>query len=392
MGTVPAKPPFRIAALMSGTSADGVDAAIVDFRPRGKIDLKAFATFPYRPAVRRRILHLAGASHVAMDDLARLDFLLGEIFAEAVIALARRKRIALGSIDLIGSHGQTIRHLPAAVKFCGRLVRATMQIGEPSIIAQRTGITTVADFRPRDIAAGGEGAPLVPLADWLMFRHPRRGRAIQNIGGIANVTWLPAGGGSDQIVAFDTGPGNMIIDYLVSEITGGRETFDRDGRLAAQGCIHRPTLRRLLGAAYFRREPPKTAGREQFGRRFADKLLQRGRSDGLGDADIIATATAFTAASIARAYRNHLPAMPDEIVLCGGGARNHTLRAMLAADLGDAKIITSDELGIDADAKEAVSFAVLARQTVLGRPGNVPSATGAKHPVVLGKIVPGTLW
>ena len=384
--------PRRVVGLMSGTSADGVDAAIVDFlshgSPRGKPSVVAFATFPYSPSVRRRVLEISRAENVALDELVRLDFLLGEVFAQAVIALAGDSGVALDSIDLVGSHGQTVRHLPGLAKYCGRDVRGTMQIGQPAVIAERTGITTVADFRPRDIAAGGLGAPLVPYADWLMFTDRRMGRAVQNIGGIANVTYLPVRAGAENIVAFDTGPGNMIIDYLVAAITGGRKRFDRGGLIGAAGAVHRPTLRGLMRAAYFRRTPPKTTGREMFGDRFAGKLLQRARADGLGDADIVATATAFTAASIADAYARHLPAPPDEVILCGGGARNPLLATMLEERLGGTKVMTTDALGIDADAKEAVSFALLARLSILSQPGNAPSATGASHPVILGSITP----
>ena len=382
--------PGRVVGLMSGTSADGVDAAIVDFSTSGKPSLAAFATFPYSPSVRRRVLEISHAECVSLDELVRLDFLLGEIFAQAVIALARDSGVALGSIDLVGSHGQTVRHLPQRAKYCGREIRGTMQIGQPAVIAERTGITTVADFRSRDIAAGGLGAPLVPYADWLMFTDRRLSRAVQNIGGIANVTYLPAGAGAGQIIAFDTGPGNMIIDHLVAAETGGRKRFDRGGRIAATGAVHRPTLRRLMKAAYFRRTPPKTTGRELFEHRFAEKLLKQAGAGGLSTADIIATATDFTAASIADAYRRHLPARPDEVILCGGGARNPLLVAMLEARLGGMKVMTTDALGINPDAKEAVSFALLARLSVGARAGNAPTATGASHPVVLGSITPAT--
>jgi len=374
---------------MSGTSADGIDAAIVDFSPRGKPELPAFATYPYGSAIRRRVLDVCHAQSVSLDELVRLDFLLGELLAEAVVALADESQISLSSIDLIGSHGQTVRHLPETARFCGRSVSGTMQLGRAAIIAERTGLTTVSDFRPRDIAAGGAGAPLVPLTDWMLLGHNSLNRAVQNVGGIANVTWLPAGGGPESIIAFDTGPGNMVIDHIVAAITGGRRRFDRDGRIAAGGSVDRATLRRLMRNAYFRRTPPKTTGRELFGAGFAERLLARARAEGLCDADIVATATDFTAASIADAYRRHLPARPDEVILCGGGAGNPTLAAMLAKRLDGVTVAAIDEYGIDADAKEAVSFAMLARLTVLGQPGNAPSATGARRPAVLGTITPG---
>ena len=373
---------------MSGTSADGIDAAITDFSPRGKPTVAAFGTYPYSPAVRRRVLDISQARNVSLDELVRLDFLVGELFAEAVIAIAAEAKIDLSGIDLIGSHGQTVRHLPEPAKFCGRRVSGTMQIGQAAVIAQCTGITTVSDFRPRDIAAGGCGAPLVPLTDWMLFGSSPKNRAVQNIGGIANVTWLGAKSGPEAILAFDTGPGNMIIDHLVSDISDGRKRFDRDGRIAAGGTVQRKTLSRLMRNAYFRRTPPKTTGRELFGREFSKKLMHRARSDGLSDADIVATATAFTAASIADACDRHLPDRPDEMILCGGGARNPVLVAMLKERLVGTEVVAIDKFGIDADAKEAVSFAMLARLTLRNESGNAPSATGAAGPVILGNITP----
>ncbi len=373
---------------MSGTSADGIDAAITDFSPRGKPTVAAFGTYPYSPAVRRRVLGISQAQSVSLDELVRLDFLLGELFAESVLAIAAEAKIDPTSIDLIGSHGQTVGHFPEPAKFCGRRISGTMQIGQAAVIAQRTGITTVSDFRPRDIAAGGCGAPLVPLTDWMLFGNSRKNRAVQNIGGIANVTWLGAGVGPEAILAFDTGPGNMILDYLASAVSKGRKRFDRDGRIAAGGTVHRKTLSRLMKNAYFRRTPPKTTGRELFGRAFSEKLLQLARGEGLSDADIVATATAFTAASIAEAYATHLPDRPDEMILCGGGARNPVLVAMLKERLVGTGVVAIDKFGIDADAKEAVSFAMLARLTLRNESGNAPSATGASGPVILGNITP----
>ena len=377
---------MKIIGLMSGTSADGVDAAIVDFSFHGEPTLVGFATYPYSPALRRRILDLSHAESVVLDELVRMDFLLGELFAKAVITLADDSGVPLDSISFIGSHGHTVRHLPEPVRFCGRSIRATMQIGQPAIIAQRTGITTIADFRPRDIAAGGLGAPLVPYADWIMFTDPNRIRAVQNIGGIANVTYLPAGAEADNIIAFDTGPGNMIIDYLIAAITDGRKKFDRGGRIGARGDVCDRTLRRLMRNPYLLRSPPKTTGRELFGNIFAEKFLKRARADGLTDPDIIATATEFTAASIADAYSRHLPKRPNEVILCGGGAKNSLLVIRLTERLEPMKIMTTDDLGVNADAKEAISFAMLAFLTAMSQPGNAPSATGASCPVVLGNI------
>jgi anhydro-N-acetylmuramic acid kinase len=332
-----------------------------------------------------------------------MNFLLGELFADAVIRLSRESGIPLKSIDLIGSHGQTIHHIPAGMsagiagplrRFGGSTVRSTLQIGEPSVIAERTGITTVADFRPRDVAAGGQGAPLVPLADHFLFSHPRKSRAIQNIGGIANVTHLPRGGRLGDVLAFDTGPGNMIIDRAASCVTGGRRTFDRAGAMAARGTVCQALLEKWMRHKYFRRRPPKTTGREDFGVEFADGLFAACRDAGLCDADILATVTALTARSIAQAYRRFLAGAVDEVIVCGGGGWNDTLLAMLRGELARAgmtgRVVRMDDMGLSADAKEAVSFAILAAQTIRGLSGNVPSATGASRPAILGKIVPGT--
>ena len=378
----------RVAGLMSGTSADGVDVAIVDIAPRG-VDVLAFATFPHPAALRRQIFALFDPATARLDDLCHVNFALGEAFAAALIRLAAKSGIPLASIDLVGSHGQTVYHIPEGRRSGRAILRSTLQIGEPSVIAERTGITTVADFRPRDIAAGGEGAPLVPYADFVLFGDRRRTRAVQNIGGIANVTFLPAGGTAADILAFDTGPGNMILDRAAHLLTGGRARFDAGGRRAARGAIDEQWLAELLRHPYLARRPPKSTGREMFGRAFADRLVARARRRGRGPDDILATLTAFTARSIAGAYRRFLPQMPDEVILCGGGARNRTLVRMLQEELRPARVAPMDDFGLDARAKEAVSFAILAYATACGLPSNVPSATGARRAVILGKVVPG---
>jgi anhydro-N-acetylmuramic acid kinase len=379
---------LRVAGLMSGTSADGVDVAIVDIAGR-KVEVVAFDTQLYPADLRRRIFDLFDPRSSRVDDICHMNFILGEVFAQALLTTARRKRVPLGSIDLIGSHGQTIYHIPKGRRSGKHLVRSTLQIGEPSVIAEQTGITTVADFRPRDIAAGGQGAPLVPYADWLLFTDKRKTRAIQNIGGIANVTYLPAGGGIEDVLAFDTGPGNMVIDRVVQLMTRGRLAYDAGGRLAARGTIREDMLAGLMRHRYLRRNPPKTTGREEFGTPYADTLYDRGVKRHVAPLDILTTVTAFTARSIADAYRRFLPRPVDEVILCGGGAWNRTLVEMLRKQLPSAKVAVMDEYGISVDAKEAVSFAILAYETAHGRCNNVPSATGARHPVVLGKIVPG---
>jgi anhydro-N-acetylmuramic acid kinase len=379
----------RVAGLMSGTSADGVDVAIVDIDPRG-LRLVAFGTVAYPALLRRRIFDLFDPRKACVADLGHLNFVLGEVFASALGRIARKNRIPLRSIDLIGSHGQTVYHDPEGRRFGRRRVRSTLQIGEPSVIAERTGITTVADFRTRDIAAGGEGAPLVPYADYFLFRHPRKTRAVQNIGGIANVTFLPAGGRREDVLAFDTGPGNMMIDRAAYHVSRGRAAYDAGGRLAARGRVNERLLAELLRHPYFRRRPPKSTGRETFGVPYADAVYRRARTRRISPRDILATLTAFTARSIAEAYLRFLPAVPDEVILCGGGAENRTLVRHLEDELRPARIARMDEFGLSARAKEAVSFAVLAYATIRGVANNIPSATGARRAVVLGKVVPGT--
>ena len=382
-----AKKTLRVAGLMSGTSADGVDVAIVDI-DEGGVKLRAFDTVPYPAGIRRDVLKLCEARTVRVDEVSRLNFALGEVFASALIEVAAGSRIALERIDLIGSHGQTVRHLPGGVP------PSTLQIAEPSVIAERTGITTVADFRPRDVAAGGQGAPLVPYADYVLFRDAKKSRAVQNIGGIANVTYLPAASKVTDIVAFDTGPGNMVIDHVVRLATRGRRTYDASGAVASKGTVNRALLSALMRHRFLRRRPPKSTGREEFGRLFSERLYARARRRRIRPSDLLATVTAFTARSIARAYLRFITGPIDEVILSGGGAHNRTLVGMLKAELaanarGPApEVLLSDACGITVDAKEAVAFAILARETIRGACGNVPSATGARRPVVLGKIIP----
>jgi anhydro-N-acetylmuramic acid kinase len=379
---------IRAAGLMSGTSADGVSAAIIDIDGRGRVKLLAARTYPWPEDLRRRIFRLFDPKTARLDEICRLNFIIGEMFAEAVIGLAKSARIPLKSIDLIGSHGQTICHLPRGQMFHGRRVGSTLQIGEPCVIAERTGITTVADFRPRDMAAGGEGAPLVPFADMVMFGDAKKSRAVQNIGGIANVTWLPAGCGAEDVVAFDTGPGNMVIDRLAQRATKGRVSYDEDGRMAARGSVDEKLLAELMRHPFLRRRPPRSTGREEFGAQFADKLWRRVGRRKISANDLIATATAFTARSIADAYGRFLPGGVDEVILCGGGAHNRTLVKMLKAETV-MRVMRSEEIGVDGDAREAMSFAILAWAAEKGVAGNVPGATGAERGAVLGKIAPG---
>jgi anhydro-N-acetylmuramic acid kinase len=347
---------------MSGTSLDGIDVAIVEIRGR-RISTIGFKSTPYSDATRRAILAVSNTT-TTTREISRLNFRLGELYARAIQHACRR----YGPVELIGCHGQTIYHEGGA---------NTMQIGEAAVIAERTGVPVVSDFRTRDIAAGGQGAPLVPFVDCLLFGHPRRTRIALNIGGIANITVIPSG------VAFDTGPGNMVIDALVGEHTGGRQNFDRGGRIAAQGNLNRALLDELLADPYYRRKPPKSAGREQYGADFVARIQQTG----LPLPDLIATATVLSAATIATAVTISVtPFAPGELIVSGGGAHNPQILSHLAAFLPGVALATSADYGIDVDAKEAIAFAVLAYQTWRRRPSNLPSATGASRPVILGKI------
>jgi anhydro-N-acetylmuramic acid kinase len=360
-----------VAGIMSGTSLDGIDVAIVDIRGRS-FSVKAFWTVPYPAKVREAILRASSPA-----EIARLHFLLGELYAAAVKKSKLRPQ-------LIACHGQTIFHEGQPIRFLGHRISSTLQIGEAAVIAERTGIPVVSDFRPRDIAAGGCGAPLVPYVDYLLFRHRRRGRVALNIGGIANLTAIPPGASPDQVIAFDTGPGNMVIDALVSEYTHGKRAYDRDGRLAVRGHVNKALLDRLLAEPYYRKRPPKTAGREQYGREFVQRLLRTK----LPLLDLISTATTLTAATVAFAINRFVPMKVDELIVSGGGARNPLIMQYLAAFLPAVAIAMSSDFGIDIDAKEAIAFAILGYQTWRRRPANLPSATGARHAVVLGKITP----
>ena len=378
-----------VLGLMSGTSADGVDAALVDVRGTGhglKITLKAFRTFPYPTAFRERLLQAMTSGTV--EDVCHLNAALGEWFARAALKVLKAAGVSPRRVALIGTHGQTLHHLPKPRRepVIGP-VRSTLQLGSPAVIAERTGITTVADFRSRDMAAGGEGAPLTPYLHYLLFRHPSSARAIVNIGGISNLTYLPAGGSLQSVRAFDTGPGNMVVDGVVRHVTGGRRQFDRSGRLARAGKVDEGLLRRLLQHPFLRRRPPKSTGREEFGERFIDRFVMLGRLAGLSDADLVATATAFTARTIADAQK-FLPRRVAEVFVSGGGAQNPTLMRRLQETLGGTPVQTVEALGWDGRALEAVAFAVFAYQHVKGVPCNLPQVTGAKRAVVLGTITP----
>jgi anhydro-N-acetylmuramic acid kinase len=377
---------MRIAGIMSGTSLDGIDVAVIDITGSGfkaKINVLASHSVPYPKKVREALLSVSNTSSQT-GDISRLNFLLGELYAEALEETVERAGIPMNSIKLIGCHGQTIFHEGQAAQYLGKKVASTMQIGESSVISERTGINVISNFREGDMAAGGKGAPLVPYLDYMLLRHRGRGRIAVNIGGIANISAIPPNTNTDRLIAFDTGPGNMVIDQLVARITLGRQTFDRDGGFASRGQVDPKLLAKLLRDKYYRAKPPKTAGREQFGAEFVTKLLDTE----LSTEDLIATATALTAESIALGIRNFvLPEMRvDEIFVSGGGTHNPTLMAMLTKAMEPIPVLMSSEVGLDVDAKEAVAFAVMAYETAHSRPSNVPKATGAKRSVVLGKL------
>lgn len=373
--------------IMSGTSADGIDVALVRTAGRGA-SLENFASFPFRPGVQNSILRLAEGRSVTTAEISQLNFLLGEVFADAALAACKKFGVPPPQVDVIGSHGQTVFHQGTPAVFNGRRIASTLQIGEPSVIAQRTGITTVGDFRPADIAAGGHGAPLVPFVDYMLYRHPRIGRVALNIGGIANVSVIPAGAALADVFAFDTGPGNMAIDALVRNYSRGRERFDRNAEMASRGTLLPGLLRALLADRYFSQPPPKTTGREQYGEAYLRKILSHSEARRAKPEDVVRTATILTALSIVDAFHRCVApkAKIEELVVSGGGAHNPLLMAQIESGLAGVKLRDAGELGVPADAKEAFAFAILACETLRRRPANVPGATGARKPAVLGKV------
>ncbi|MCY4351786.1 MAG: anhydro-N-acetylmuramic acid kinase [Gemmatimonadetes bacterium] len=375
---------MKAIGLMSGTSADGVDAALVEIGESG-LSLLGYVEVPFSKDVRREILSLCEDGRV--DAICRMDAALGEWFAEAALRVCEDGNVSAEEVDVIGSHGQTIQHLPALAVAADKMVRSTLQIGNPAVIAERTGITTVSDFRSRDMAVGGQGAPLVPLVDYLLFRSEYVGRAMLNIGGIANVNILPANCEISDIFAFDTGPGNMVIDGVVQAITGDKMSFDRDGDLASKGQVCEGLLDVLMAHPFFDMKPPKSTGREDFGTDMVQKILDwEGKEE-----DLVRTATQFTVECIVQGLKRFvLPRCEiHEVIASGGGTKNPIMMDFLDRALGNIAFKLLDDLGMASEAKEAIAFAILAYQTVSGHPGNVPSVTGADKQVVLGSITPG---
>lgn len=381
---------MKIVGLMSGTSADAVDAALVSI-VRGsrtpRIKALAFASLPYPRSLQQRIVELSLHGDVA--EVCHMNMYLGELFAKAALRVIRKANYLPTDIELIGSHGQTIHHLPKGVREPGvGLVRSTLQIGEPSVIAERTGITTVANFRPRDMAAGGEGAPLVPYAHATAFGHARRGRLVVNIGGISNVTYLPPGGGVRDLQAFDTGPGNMVMDAVVGEATKGQRRYDAGGRLALRGTVRQSLLAELMAHPFLARRPPKSTGREEFGGPYVRALLAKKRKAGLSTEDLLATCAAWTAEAIGSS-RRWVTGDIDEVIVGGGGVYNRAVMRSLRQVFTPVPVSTFDDCGWSSKAFEATAFALLAFDTYQGRCTNVPQVTGARHPVCLGTLVPG---
>jgi anhydro-N-acetylmuramic acid kinase len=381
------KKPLLLLGLMSGTSADAIDVALVQISPTHP-QLLAHTARPLPSALRAEILRIAEGAPATAAQISQLNFRLGHAFAEAALAALRQFRIPASRVALIGSHGQTIFHQGRPVPFLGHPTASTLQIGEPAIIAARTGIPTVADFRPADIAVGGQGAPLVPFADYLLYRHAKLGRVSLNLGGIANVTVIPANATPAQIFAFDTGPANMLLDALVARFTHGRHHFDKDARLARRGRAIPALLNELLRDPYLRQPPPKSTGREYYGAAYVQKLLALAKKHRARPADLLRTITLFTALSVVDALHGFvLPKIKiHQLIVSGGGAHNPLIMAQLAAALAPIEVLPSSQLGIPEDAKEAYAFALLAYETWRQRPSNLPNATGATRPAILGKI------
>ncbi len=387
---LPSAAPRLLVGLMAGTSLDGVDAALV--RVTGPptaplVRLLEFVSVPYPTVVRHRVLCAAAGQPVSAGEISQLNFLLGEIFADAAIEVCRKAEIAPARLAGIGSHGQTIFHQGQATLDAGRRIASTLQIAEPAVIAERAGAPVVADFRTADMAAGGQGAPLVPLLDYMLLRDAKQGTVALNIGGIANVTVIPAGARPDGVYGFDTGPGNMIMDGLVRTFTHGRRHYDSEGRMAARGKVLDNLLAQMLRFPFFRKQPPKSAGREQFGEEFVQRFFLSVLS-GVRPEDLLRTATELTARTIADALRRFVfpRAGVGRLIASGGGAHNTLLIKRIGELLPEASVLSSDEFGLPVDAKEAIAFAILADRTLHNLSGNLPAVTGARRAVVLGNV------
>ena len=380
-----------VLGMMSGTSADGIDVALARISgapPNLNAKLLGHTSTKFPDALRKEILRVAEQHPISAGALGQLNFRLGGLFADATLAACRRFRVSPKRISLIGSHGQTIFHQGKPAPYFGAPTPSTLQIGEPSVIAARTGIPTVGDFRPADMALGGQGAPLVPYVDYLLYRHAKLGRVSLNLGGIANITVLPRAAKPQQVFAFDTGPANMLIDALVAHFTRGRQRYDKNAQLAAQGRSNPALLDELMRDPYLKLAPPKSTGREYYGHAYVKKILTLGLRYRATPNDLIRAATIFTTLSIVEALNRFVlrKTKINQLIVSGGGAHNPLILAQLSAALPGIEVVPSSRLGVPEDAKEAFAFALLAYETFHQRPANLPSATGARGPAILGKI------
>ena len=391
---------MKVVGLMSGTSSDGVDAALVEIKEipspcdEGRIEIKllAFEIDPYPKSLQKQCIDIAsGLPHTAAT-ICHLNFVIGERFAEAVIKLAAKTETDLSEVALIGSHGQTIQHRPLPRRVSKKAIRSTLQIGEAAVIAERCGITTISDFRTRDMAAGGEGAPLTPYLHYHLFHHPKISTAMINLGGISNITYLKAGAKLNETLAFDMGPGNILIDALVTRLTKSRKRFDLNGLMANRGNVHSILLSELMQHPFLKKRPPKSTGRESFGQEEVEALIESGKRLQLSADDLVASTTAFTAHSIAQSIERFIlkkRGKIDRVFVGGGGVCNPVLMKMLEDAISPIPVSPCETVGHDSRAIEAMTFALLAYQCWHKRPANIPAVTGASHPVILGKIVPG---
>ena len=382
------KETLRVIGLMSGTSADGMDAVLTEITGAGlqtRVRTLGFVSLPYTDEERRTIIRLASGETGGTRELTQFHFWLGQRSLEACLAVCREAGADPGSVDLVGSHGQTLYHLPRAEEYLGYSIRGTLQMGEASVICEGLGCPVVSDFRVRDLAAGGQGAPLVPYAEYLLYRRETETVGLQNLGGIGNLTVLPAGGEPEDTFAFDTGPGNMVMDQLTERITGGARCFDPDGEIAASGRVNETLMAWMLEDPYLKKTPPKTTGREAYGSEYVNRLMRKAEEDGVSNEDVLATVTRFTAVCIRIAVKDFCSVKPDLLIAGGGGCRNATLMRGLREELS-IPVLTNEDLGLDSDAKEAVAFAVLANECIHGHTNNICTVTGAGHPVVMGKI------
>ncbi|MBI3353639.1 MAG: anhydro-N-acetylmuramic acid kinase [Nitrospirae bacterium] len=382
---------MRVIGLISGTSTDGIDAALVDIKGKGlnsRLKLLAYKTYPYPKGLKERIIELSVKGKV--DEICHINFYLGELFSDAANRIARDSGVKMEDVDLIGSHGQTIHHIPEPRREGRFSVRSTLQIAEPSIIAERTGITVVADFRPGDISAGGEGAPLTPYLHYILFNQPKKSTVVVNIGGISNITYIPDRD-FNKIAAFDTGPGNMLIDALVHNLTNGKRGIDKGGALASKGNINDYLISYLMSHPFINKRPPKTTGREAFGAVMLKDVLRIIKNKRISAKDAIATVTAFTAFSIIHNIKRFILSRGDvdAIFVGGGGSRNKTILNLMQKAIDAIPVFVFEDVGYNSKAIEAMAFALFAYETIQNIPSNVPTATGASHPVVMGKIVPG---